>query len=253
MEEYRSEEEQVEALKKWWDENGRSTLTGIALALVAAFGWQGWQEYREGQREAASDLYQQLLEAVAGAEQAPAQQGVAERLAAQLKTDFSGTTYAQFASLQVARMAVADDDLDAAEQELRWVLAQADSGSDTALVTQQRLARVVAAKGDTEGALALLDSSGVNPYQATYALARGDILLAAGRSEEALTAYQLARQTAADDAGQVSLAALEQKIASLQPAEPRAIEAAPLALDAVGDAAQPDEAEAASVDGEEEQ
>lgn len=253
MEEYRSEEEQVEALKRWWDENGRSTLAGIALALVAAFGWQGWQEYRQGQREAASDLYQQLLDAVAGAEQAPAQQGVAERLAAQLKTDFGGTTYAQFASLQVARMAVADDDLDTAEQELRWVLAQADSGSDTALVTQQRLARVVAAKGDTEGALALLDTSGVNPYQATYALARGDILLAAGRSDEALTAYQLAREAAAEDAGQVSLAALEQKIASLQLAEPRVIEAAPMTEAAPADMPATDEAELSSADVEGEQ
>ena len=38
MESYRTEEEQVEALKRWWDENGRSTMTAVVLALVAGFG-----------------------------------------------------------------------------------------------------------------------------------------------------------------------------------------------------------------------
>ncbi|WP_116365441.1 YfgM family protein [Parahaliea mediterranea] len=229
MEDYRSEDEQVEALKRWWDENGRSTLAGIALALVGAFGWQGWQEYREGQNEAASDRYQALLEAMAGAEQDPAQQGVAERLIAEIKTDYSGSAYASFAALQGARLAVQDDDLDSAESELRWVLAEADSGSDTALVAQQRLARVLASKGDTEGALALLEVKGENRYPASYAMARGDILLGAGRKDEALAAYELARQVASESPQMPPLAALEQKIASLNPAEPRAIDAAAVA------------------------
>lgn len=213
-----TEEEQVEALKRWWDENGRSTLVGVALALVAAFGWQGWQEYRQGQDDAASDIYQQLLQAAAGAATDPAAMGEAERLAERLRTDFGGTTYARFAGLQLARLAVAEGDLEGAETALREVLAEAGSGSDIALVARQRLARVQAAAGDTDGALALLDVSGDNPYRATYALARGDILLGAGRREEAREAYQLARQLGAELPGQVNLASLEQKLASLAPA-----------------------------------
>ncbi|GAB3278645.1 YfgM family protein [Parahaliea aestuarii] len=226
MEDYRSEEEQVEALKRWWDDNGRSTLAGIALALVGAFGWQGWQEYSQGQNEAASDLYQELLEAAAGAGQNPAQLGVAERLAAQIKTDYSGSAYAIFAALQAARLAVQEGDLETAESELRWVLAEADSGSDSALVAQQRLARVVASQGDTEGALALLEVTGENPYAASYAMAEGDILLSAGRDSEALAAYELARQVASEGTQVPPLTALEQKIASLKPAEPREISVA---------------------------
>ena len=43
MESYRTEEEQVEALRRWWNENGRSTLFVIVVVLAGTFGWQGWQ------------------------------------------------------------------------------------------------------------------------------------------------------------------------------------------------------------------
>jgi len=237
VESYRSEEEQVEALRRWWDENGRSTLVGIGLALVAAFGWQGWQQHNQEQREVASDLYQQLLESAGEGELAPAREGVVERLAVQLKEDYSGTSYAQFASFQLARLAVAAGDMAAAESELRWVLAAADSGSDTALVARQRLARVLASGGDTEAALKLLQVSGSNPYMASYALARGDILLAAGRRNEAVDAYQLARQMTAENSGQLNIATLDQKLASLSPVAPAEFDpdsVPPLELDNTG-------------------
>ena len=35
MEAYRTEEEQVEALQRWWDENGRSTILAVVVALAA--------------------------------------------------------------------------------------------------------------------------------------------------------------------------------------------------------------------------
>ncbi|MFV0275586.1 MAG: YfgM family protein [Parahaliea sp.] len=229
MEPYRTEEEQVEDLKRWWQENGRSTLMGIVVAAALVFGWQGWQEHRKGQAEAASDLYQRLLEAAGNPARKPAVQGEMERLAERLKADYSGTTYAQFAALQLAQLAVADDDLEAAEGELRWVLAAAGKDSDAAWIARQRLARVLAASGDTDGALATLDAQGDNPYQATYAMVRGDILYGAGRDSEALAAYQLARQLVAEHSAQMPLPSLERKLASLQPVEPRELAGAPAA------------------------
>ena len=47
MEEYRTEEEQVEALRRWWDENGRSTIAAIVIALSVGFGWQAWKSNEE--------------------------------------------------------------------------------------------------------------------------------------------------------------------------------------------------------------
>lgn len=215
MESYRTEEEQVEALRRWWDENGRSTLVGIVLVLAAVFGWQGWQRYEAQRSDSASDLYQQMLEAVSMAGQGVVNDGPAERLASQLREEYGGTAYARFAALHQARMAVAGDDLDAAESHLRWVLGKARSGSDIALVAQLRLARVVAARGETEQALELLASTGGGTFRATSALARGDVLAAAGRDAEALAAYRDAQALVQEYPGQLNIATLEAKIQSL--------------------------------------
>lgn len=215
MSSYQSEDEQVEALRQWWDENGRSTLIGIGLALALAFGWQGWKNYSAAMRDGASNIYQRLLQAAATAPESAEEQGEAERLALELKTNYAGTSYAQFSALQLARLAVESGEPEKAESELRWVLSKADSGSDMARIAQQRLARVLAWAGKVDEALALLEAKSGNPYQASYALARGDILMTSGRNDEARSAYTLARQLESENPGQVNLALLEQKLASL--------------------------------------
>ncbi|MDO8862126.1 tetratricopeptide repeat protein [Haliea sp. E1-2-M8] len=215
MESYRTEEEQVEALRRWWNENGRSTMFAIVLVLAGVFGWQGWQRYEAQRSASASDLYQQMLEAVSMAEQGVVNGAPAERLASQLRNDYGGTTYAQFAALHQARMAVAGDDLDAAENHLRWVLGKAGSGSDTAMVAQLRLARVLAARGETEQALKLLAPASGDTFPAASALARGDVLAAAGRDAEALAAYRDAQALVQEYPGQLDLLTLEAKIQSL--------------------------------------
>ena len=148
--------------------------------------------------------------------------GEVERLAERLKGEFGATTYAHFAALHLARVAVVEGDLEVAERELRWVLSQAASGTELAAVAQQRLARVVAASGDTKAALALLDSPRDTSFAATYSLARGDVLLQAGREEEARGAYEQARSLAAQYPGQVNLLTVERKLAHLSPRQVRA-------------------------------
>ena len=38
MEIYNSDEQQAEAIKEWWKENGKAILIGAALGLVGMFG-----------------------------------------------------------------------------------------------------------------------------------------------------------------------------------------------------------------------
>ena len=61
MDIYQTEEEQVEALKKWWAENGKSAVFGVVLGLGAIFGWREWQDYETARAMAASELYQELV------------------------------------------------------------------------------------------------------------------------------------------------------------------------------------------------
>tara|TARA_R110000772_G_scaffold48089_2_gene109786 strand:+ start:2750 stop:3424 length:675 start_codon:yes stop_codon:yes gene_type:complete len=215
VEQYRTEEEQVEALRRWWDENGRSILVAIVLVLAGTFAWQGWQRYDAQRTASASDLYQQMLEAAALAQEGAATAAPVSQLATQLRRDFAGTSYAQFAALHQARLAVLAGDLEAAEADLRWVLGKADGGSETALVAQLRLARVVAAQDNVEQALALLAPEAMGKYQAAAAMARGDVLAGAGRAEEALAAYREAQALVQTYPAQLNLETLVAKLQSL--------------------------------------
>ena len=244
MEVYRTEEEQVEQLRRWWDENGRSTIVAIIVALGVGFGWQGWKHYNESQQEGASDLYQRMLQAFSAPAISPEQRTIALQLAEQLKLDFSGSTYAQFAGLQLARAAVDGNDLAEAQAQLRWVLGQADKNSDVARVAQLRLARVLAAAGEPDQALGILEQGGEGPYKGSYAVARGDILLSMGRRDEAREAYQAALMLAAADQGGVNLVVLQQKLQALSPVPVQLIEDA-------DDAGPADVVEAPAIDSQE--
>ena len=61
---YNGEDEQVEALKTWWRENGKSTVITIVVVLAAIFGWRGWQQQQSAEVEAGSLMYQSLLMAL---------------------------------------------------------------------------------------------------------------------------------------------------------------------------------------------
>ena len=44
MENYDSEQEQVEDIKKWWKENGRSVIAGLVIGLGGMVGWKSWDQ-----------------------------------------------------------------------------------------------------------------------------------------------------------------------------------------------------------------
>ena len=235
MDAYRTEEEQVEALKRWWNENGRSIIAAVVVAVSLSFAYQTWRGSNERQNENASDLYQNLLQSVSGASENSALAAQGAALGEQLKADYDDTVYAQFAALYLARLAVENDDLAGAQSQLRWVLGKADKGSDTEQLAQLRLARELAAAWDTDQALAILESGAQGSYQASYALARGDILLSQENTEGARLAYTQALALAASNPGQLNLAALQQKLQSLSPVPAR--ELAQPAVDGPGETA----------------
>ena len=50
------DEADLEALKRWWDENGKGLVGAVAVAGLGTLGWQQYQDYSSSQVEAASDL-----------------------------------------------------------------------------------------------------------------------------------------------------------------------------------------------------
>lgn len=191
MADYRTDEEQIELIKKWWRENGRSTVVGVGVALLFFFGWTQWQAYQKKNTEAASDLFQQMLtatEAVGGAQKVTA-------LAEQLRKEYPHTVYAVFAGLRLAKDAVAANNLPAAAQFLAWVQQQKPDASLQPLVSL-RLAQVQYAQNEGDKALATLGSikSSGTAWEGEVAELRGDVQTTQGKTEEARVSYQEAKQ-----------------------------------------------------------
>ena len=198
-----AEEETVEALKKWWDENGKQLVLMIVVVVAGYTGWLLWQNSRLASADAASDLYEGILSIAAVSEGVTVSTEDGARvieLASALRAEHSDTIYALFASLFDAQQAVRVNDLEAAESSLQWILDNQQSGffkqtnPGLILTTKLRLGRVILARGDAERALTLVNN--VNPvtYEPGFAELRGDIYFALGRIVDAREAYVAAQQ-----------------------------------------------------------
>ncbi len=191
----KTEEEQVEALKKWFEENGLSLAVGIILSLAAVFGYRAWDNNVRETGEAASAIYENLVSAVVaapGESLSDAMITTGETLATQLKNEYSDSTYAQFAGLQMARVAVEKGDLNKAAAELEWVIANGAEGS-IEIIARMRLARVLESMDRYDEAMATIDvDRDLGQHRSSWEEVRGDIFLAMGKKEEARQAYQLA-------------------------------------------------------------
>ena len=195
MAELRSEEEQLEVVKRWWKENGTSLIAGAVLAAAGVFGWNAWQNYQEGKSEAASARYQQLINMTAGTTLEEDQLSAAQALIDELTDDYGNTLYAELAQLLEARLAVQQGDLSAAKQALQDV-ASNSSRRYVQSLAWLRLARIEVAEGNPEAALALLDQPIPDALAAQQANVRGDAFLAQNQPEQARDAWQTAQSIA---------------------------------------------------------
>lgn len=195
MAELRSEEEQLEVVKRWWKENGTSLIAGAVLAAAGVFGWNAWQNYQEGKSEAASARYQQLINMTAGTTLEGDQLSAAQTLIDELTDDYGNTLYAELAQLLEARLAVQQGDLSAAKLALQDV-ASNSSRRYVQSLAWLRLARIEVAEGNPEAALALLDQPISDALAAQQANVRGDAFLAQNQPEQARDAWQTAQSIA---------------------------------------------------------
>ena len=197
-----TEEEQIAQLKDWWSRNGKPLLIGGVLAVAIVFGWQTWQKQQANQGELLSATYQQLLDAAFSSE-GTSEQNVL-KLLQELEAIKPEHAYTQYARMLVARVAVLENRLDDAADLLRKV---ADKPATATLgeLSSQRLARVLAASGKAEEALALLEGKGLAAYRSGRDELRGDVLLQLGRADEAREAYRQAQEALDDSSAAGSL------------------------------------------------
>ena len=184
MDVYKTDEEQIESLRKFWDENGTSIVLGLVLGLGALLGWRWWQTSRLEKAEAASGMFQTLMEESRGDDHK-----LTMDTASKIVDQYASTPYAVFAKLLMAKLAVEDKDYDTAEKHLRWALDHAGEQSLNHAV-RLRLAKVLMAREAYKDALDVLSKGDPGQFAADYNEMRGDISILQGDREAARLAYQ---------------------------------------------------------------
>ncbi len=178
------EAEQLQALKKWWSENGKATLAGLGIGLAAVVGWQSWQAREHTQAELASERYDRLVDDAAADRHEEALSG-----AEALTGEFPDSAYASFAALIAARAAVETGDPGRAKRHLRWVVEHA-AFPELVPVARLRLSRLMLAAREYDGALAELGRIESAPFQDRARELQGDIHRARGDSDAARESYR---------------------------------------------------------------
>ena len=181
MDVYKTEEEQVEAIKQWWKDNAVSLIAGIVIGVVVLAGYRFWTDNKQNNAQQASVIYSQILSS---------DNDKADKTAI-LQADFSDTPYAALASLLLAKDSVNANELDKAVTQLKWVI---DNNHDDGIqhIAQQRLARLYLTQGKVDAAEALIKGIKADGFSATYNEIRGDINLAKKLPAQAKELYRLA-------------------------------------------------------------
>jgi predicted negative regulator of RcsB-dependent stress response len=188
---YDSEEQQLEAIKKWFNENGRAIVLGLVIGIGGILGWNGWQSYQIEKAREASDLFQELLKAADGANA-----DSLVKLSERIKTNYSSSAYATYARFFLAKHQVETGNLEAARKELESVLAEA-SGAEMKHIARLRLLRVLLAEGKAQEALDLINGFNVSAsgkFESAYQELKGDAFVALGQEREARSAYKRASE-----------------------------------------------------------
>ncbi|MEX0618573.1 MAG: tetratricopeptide repeat protein [Pseudohongiellaceae bacterium] len=197
------EEENIEAIKQWWDTNGTSLLVGFAVVAAGYVSWMFWQNSRDAAVQEASDLYEEIMQLAVVDPGVTISDDDSARIGAiadQLQTEYPNLVYALYASLFSAREAVRAGDLEEAEQELQWLLDNGQGGlfSNTdeglLLTARLRLGRVILARGEAERALELVSSVDPGSFESAFSELRGDIYVALDRPMDARDSYIAAQQ-----------------------------------------------------------
>lgn len=182
----RSEEEQIEQIRRWWQEYRRSVIAGVIIALIAVIGWQQWQSYQERQAVAAFAAYRALLADLRNGHTAAAQ-----HQAEQLRSEHAGSPYAVLGSFRMANQYVAKGNLQAAAKALRWVVEHATAAVFQS-IARLRLARVLLGSGETQAALKVAQPVPEGAFASQFQELIGDIHVAQSNRAAAIKAYRAA-------------------------------------------------------------
>jgi predicted negative regulator of RcsB-dependent stress response len=180
------EQEQVDALKAWWKDNGKWVVGVLVVGLLAFAGMQYWKKHQASQSEDAAKLYAEVMKQVSTND--------AKRIgdaANTLASLYGSSAYASRAQLLAAQASLQAKDIAHAKAQLFWVIEHAKEVS-LQDVAHLKLASVMLDEKKYDEALKQLDAAHPDSFTGLYADLKGDVLSAMGKVAEARAAYQQA-------------------------------------------------------------
>ena len=181
------EEQEINQLKDWWKENGKTIIVAFILGVGGMFGWRYWQAHQAEQIAQASAQYDALIYSAQQDEQAK-KENIEQFVQANSKT-----AYAVFALLDEAKKATEKQDFAAAEVNLNQALTQSQDEVLTSIVAL-RLSAVQFQLGQLDNALTTLNQVKGESFNARKAILTGDIQVAKGDKVAAKTSFEQAQQ-----------------------------------------------------------
>ncbi|AAC22028.1 YfgM family protein [Haemophilus influenzae] len=182
------EEQEINQLKDWWKENGKTIIVAFILGVGGMFGWRYWQTHQAEQIAQASAQYDTLINSVQQDEQAK-KANIEQFVQANSKT-----AYAVFALLDEAKKATEKQDFSAAEANLNQALTQSQDEVLTSIVAL-RLSAVQFQLGQLDNALSTLNQVKGESFNARKAILTGDIQVAKGDKVAAKNSFEQAQQS----------------------------------------------------------
>lgn len=185
---FETEEQQLDAIKKWWNENSTNIIGGIAVGVSSIFGWQYYQGETIVHTESASVLYEQVagnLENLATVNEQMARVNT-------LQAEYSDTPYAGLAALMLAKQQMASGEFVKAQQQLEWLVSNAQQ-DEVKYLAKIRLARLLLNTQQSDKALVILNETFPNSFNAIVYELKGDVLVVKGDMSQAKSAYQQAQ------------------------------------------------------------
>jgi len=185
VEVYQTEEQQVEAIKGYWAQNGNTIIAGIALGFAGFIGFNLYQDNQLEQELAVSDSYQTLIEQSTKDAKAFTENGE------KFISENGSNSYVALTALALAKEAATHKDWPQVQKQLTKALETAPTEGIKAIASL-RLARVQVQLEQYTEALATLNGNLPESFTAAIEEIKGDAYLQQGKVDLARNAYQAA-------------------------------------------------------------
>lgn len=175
---YETEEQQVQAIKQFWKDNGIAIILGALIGIGGLWGWRAYTEATITAKEEASSEFQDTVQSVIESKDMAKLESFLE--------EKSDTGYAPLAAMILANQAADAEDFAGAKEAL---LKVRDADPVITDIVSLRLADLHLQLGEYDDALAVLSQVSSPAFEGQAEELKGDALLAKSDFDAAKAAY----------------------------------------------------------------